>query len=68
MKAESTIRKTMQRLRKEDKESNSEERCQMAFDMAIALQWVIEDTSWNPVSLLATEDKPASFLTEEDDH
>ena len=60
MKAESTIRKTMQRLRKEDKESNSEERCQMAFDMAIALQWVIEDTSWNPVSILKEETNGSS--------
>lgn len=52
MKAESTIRKTMQRLRKEGKKSNSEERRLMAYDMATALQWIVEDTSWNPTSLL----------------
>ncbi len=68
MKAESTIRRTMQRLYKESSGNGSQEQCRMAYGMAIAPQWIIEDTSWNPVSLLATEDKPASFLTEEDDH
>lgn len=52
MKAESTIRKTMQRLYREAKGNGSQAHCQMAYDMATALQWTIEDTSWNPVSLL----------------
>lgn len=56
MKAESTIRKIMQRLYRETKGlregSVSQERSRMAYDMATALQWIIEDTSWNPVSLL----------------
>ncbi len=52
MKAESTIRRTMQRLYKEARGNGSQEQCRMAFDMATALQWIMEDTSWNPVSLL----------------
>ncbi len=52
MKAKSTIRKTMQRLYREAKGNGSQERCRMAYDMATALQWIVEDTSWNPVSLL----------------
>lgn len=52
MKAESTIRRTMQRLCKEGRGNGSQERCRMAFDMATALQWVIEGTCWNPVSFL----------------
>lgn len=52
MKAESTIRKTMNKLFKEGKEKGNDERSIMAHDMATALQWIVEDTSWNLVSLL----------------
>lgn len=60
MKAESTIRKTMQRLYREAKGNGSQERCRMAYDMAAALQWIVEDTSWNPVSLLTEGDADGS--------
>lgn len=55
MKAKSTIRNTMNKLFVEARRSNCEDRTQMAYDMATALQWIIEDTSWNPVSLLPSD-------------
>lgn len=52
MKAESTIRKTMNKLFQEGKEEGNAERSIMAYDMATALQWVLGNMSGNPASLL----------------
>ncbi|KKM25125.1 hypothetical protein LCGC14_1598140 [marine sediment metagenome] len=68
MKAESTIRKTMQRLCKEGRGNGSQERCRMAFDMAIALQWVIEGTCWNPVSFLDEVVRDAGEFAPDDEY
>jgi len=51
MKAESTIRKTMNALYKIGRECDSKEQGFVAYDMATALQWVLGNTSWNPISL-----------------
>lgn len=51
MKAESTIRKTMNALCKIGRECDSKEQSFAAYDMATALHWVLGGTSWNPTSL-----------------
>lgn len=60
MKAEATIRRTMNMLYKIGRENQSKEQAFMACDMATALQWVIENTSWNPTSLLTEGDANGS--------
>jgi len=53
MKAESTIRRQMKELFKySDDNSAMIEDQRQAYCMATALQWVLEDCSWNPVSLV----------------
>ena len=50
MKAEQTIRKQIQQLLSYAKIENNTEAKMQAYDMATALQWVIEKCNWNPMS------------------
>jgi hypothetical protein len=53
MKAESTIRKTMKRLREYIDSGDTTPKAQEeAYAMESALSWVLQKSSWNPVSLV----------------
>lgn len=53
MKAESTIRKEMNRLYRLSKVQSVESSHRFcAYDMASALQWVLEKTEWTPHGLV----------------
>jgi len=51
MKAESTIRKQIQRLKRVGKTAETADERHGAFDAYHALRWVIQKTTWTPAGL-----------------
>lgn len=57
MKAESTIRKHIRKLRSEAENSSDKQRRQEAWVALHTLIWILEDVRWTPDSLLQTATK-----------